>query len=338
MKRPSPEEVLTWSDVSLGLHAVLVIDDTTLGPAVGGIRTLSYESPELALKDAKQLARAMTIKCALAGLDAGGGKLVVMDRTTLCRHEAFAFLGGQIDALGGRFRTAGDLGTTPTDLMVAARHTPHVHTNEAHLADAVAQGMLHCLSACCALRKRPVDATLHVAIQGCGSIGSAVAQRLHAQGVTLTVSDPDPKCLADVVQRTGANAVGIDALLSTDADVLAPCAIGGTITKEVAASAKAWAICGAANNMLSESQAEDLLRSRHISVVPDVLSSAGAVIEGIGHTVMHLSDRSGMIAQLGATTRRVLETAIREDRNASEIAERLALNRLESAREHAERG
>src|SRR5262245_3641929 len=107
----SPEETIEIIDSASGLHAILVIDDTTLGPAAGGIRTRAYESAAAARRDAQRLARAMTLKCALAGLAAGGGKCVVLDHPGLDRDRSFAVLGKRIESLEGRFRTAGDLGT-----------------------------------------------------------------------------------------------------------------------------------------------------------------------------------------------------------------------------------
>src|SRR5262245_21890897 len=114
-------------DVRAGLEAVIVIDDTTLGPAAGGVRTRAYPSAIDAARDAARLAHAMTIKCALAGLDAGGGKAVVVDHAGLDRPRAFRALGEAVEALGGAFRTAGDLGTHAADLAAMAETTRYVH-------------------------------------------------------------------------------------------------------------------------------------------------------------------------------------------------------------------
>jgi leucine dehydrogenase len=164
---------LEWRDAASGLEAILVIDDDTLGPAAGGVRTRSYPSLAEARADAAALARAMTIKCALAGLDAGGGKCVVLDHPGLDRPRAFAELGARIAELGGGFRTAGDLGTTDADLAAMASTCAWVHAGS-DLAGAVARGVVRCIEACAAVRGVPV-AGLAVAIQGCGAIGAAAA-------------------------------------------------------------------------------------------------------------------------------------------------------------------
>jgi glutamate dehydrogenase/leucine dehydrogenase len=131
-----PEEVLEIVDPPSGLHALLVIDDTTLGPAAGRVRTRAYPTPREAGEDARRLARAMTIKCALAGLDAGGGKCVVIAAAGLDRPRAFAALGRRVEDLGGRFRTAGDFGTTE-DV-----HVPDVIASAGAVADGIGRTVM----------------------------------------------------------------------------------------------------------------------------------------------------------------------------------------------------
>ena len=175
------DRVVLWRDAASGLEAILAIDDVTLGPAAGGVRTRAYRSPDDALADAAALARAMTVKCALAGLAAGGAKCVVLDHAGLDRARGFRVLGERIAELGGVFRTAGDLGTSAADVAAMASRCPWVHTDETGLAAAVAHGLLRCLETCAALRGVGI-AGLRVAVQGAGSIGAAVARRLSAAG------------------------------------------------------------------------------------------------------------------------------------------------------------
>jgi leucine dehydrogenase len=147
------ERLIEIDDRASGLRAAIVIDTTTLGPAAGGVRTRAYASWDDAVADARALARAMTRKCALAGLDAGGGKAVVWDHGAWDREAGFARLGEAIESLGGAFRTAGDLGTTAADLAVMARRCQYVHTDEADLTGAVARGLAGCVEACLARRR-----------------------------------------------------------------------------------------------------------------------------------------------------------------------------------------
>ena len=324
MRDLEADRVVLWRDAASGLEAILVIDDVTLGPAAGGVRTRAYGSPEDALADAAALARAMTIKCALGGLAAGGGKCVVLDHAGLDRARAFRVLGERIAELGGLFRTAGDLGTTAADLAAMAARCPWVHEDERGLTDAVARGMLRCIEACAALRGASV-AGLTVAVQGCGAIGAAVARVLAAAGARLVVADLDAARARAVAGETGAAIVAPSEILAAPVDVLAPCALGGAIDTAVAGAVRAWAVCGAANNLLASPEAEDALLRRGVLVVPDVVASAGAVIEGIGRTVMQLPDRAPLVDALGATARRVLEEAAATGARPTAVATRLAL-------------
>ena len=325
------DRVVLWRDAASGLEAILVIDDVTLGPAAGGVRTRAYPSPGDALADAAALARAMTLKCALAGLAAGGAKCVVLDHAGLDRARGFRVLGERIAELGGLFRTAGDLGTTAADLAAMASRCPWVHTDERGLAAAVAHGLFRCIEACAALRGVAVPG-LRVAIQGAGSIGAAVARRLSAEGARLIIADVDATRARAIADETGATVGDPAAILAAPVDVIAPCAVGGAIDVAVAQAMRAWAVCGAANNLLASPEAEDALIARGVLLVPDVIASAGAVIEGIGRTVMQLADRAPLIDALGTTARRVLDESRLTGARPSAIAQQMASARIAARR------
>jgi leucine dehydrogenase len=300
-----PTEVVV--DEASGLHAFIVIDSERGGAAVGGVRTRSYPDPAAALAEAHALARAMSEKCILAGLPTGGGKCVVLDHPRLDRPLAFAALGRAVEALGGRFRTAGDLGTTAADLAIMAQHTRYEH-DEPGLAEAVARGHLACMGAVYERLERKT-----VVVQGAGAIGGAVAQALATAGMEVLVSDLDPARARAVAATTGAQVIDPDWVIMRLAHVFAPCAQGGVIDVDTAARMPAGAICGAANNVLVDDAAAAMLHRRGKRLVPDVLASAGAVIEGIGRTIMGLADRGPMIDALGDTTRSILAEAQQND-------------------------
>lgn len=329
LERCGAERSLFFSDRDSGLRAVVVIDSLALGPAAGGVRTRRYGTVEAAVDDARRLARAMTMKCALSGLDAGGAKCVVLDHPGMDRRRAFHELGRRVQELGGLFRTSGDLGTTAVDLERMAQTCDYVSTDEASLASSVARGLLRCVEACAALRRREV-AGLRVAVQGAGAIGATVCRTLAAAGATIVVADVEAPRAEIVAGEVGGEVVPPEAIISADVDVVSPCAIGGVIDVAAVESMKAWALCGAANNILAEPAAAGLLGTRGILYVPDVLASAGAVIDGIGKTVMGLSDRTPLIDRLGDTARDILEEAMDSGRDAEEIARRRARARLES--------
>ena len=295
-----------------GLVAFIVLDSQVLGPAAGGVRTLPYPSESDALADARRLARAMTLKCAISGLPAGGGKAVVMDHPALNREEAFRRLGEAVQRLGGAFRTAGDAGTTEADLRTMAKVCDYVHLDGGALSAAVARGLLSCLTAACDVRDDITWPDTTVAIQGCGAIGGAVAKMLNQQGAALTLTDIHTSRLQGLCRELDARAVAPDAFFSMDAAICSPCALGGVVTASVARTLSARIVCGAANNIMGDDDAEAILFHRGITLVPDVIASAGAVVAGIAQTVMGLEDPSPLIDRLGETTKEVLK-ACRDD-------------------------
>ncbi|MFK7992278.1 MAG: Glu/Leu/Phe/Val dehydrogenase dimerization domain-containing protein [Sandaracinaceae bacterium] len=326
-----PERVERVHDPELGLTAFIVLDSTKLGPAAGGVRTTTYESEAAAVSDACRLARSMTHKCALGGLDAGGGKAVVMAHDGLQREAAFEMLGLAINALAGDFRTAGDLGTTDADLAAIRRSTRYVHTDTANLAGMVGRGVLRCAEACADLKGRPGLFGLTAAVQGCGDIGAAVAKALHEAGATIRVADVDPARAEAVAAPLNATVVSPAEVLYESVDILAPCAVGDVINEENVGGLRAWAVCGGANHIVANEATHAALVARGILYVPDMLASAGAVIEGIGRTVMGIDDRAPLVDALRHTTRLVLEDAERAGRPPIELALERAATRIAQA-------
>ncbi len=323
--------VLFLLEPSLGLRAVLAIDDLTLGPGVGGIRTRSYDSVDAAAQDAVRLARAMTVKCALAGLDAGGAKMVVIDHVGLDREKAFRWLGERIQELGGIFRTAGDLGTTANDLRWVAERTEYVHLEDGSLANAVAQGLAACLDAALHSLDRTTPAA-SVAVQGAGAIGSAVARTLVERGMQVSVADVDAARAQSLAREIDARVVATDEILLLPVDVVAPCAVGGVIDAGVAERLPARAVVGAANNILASPEAARILHRRGVVYVPDTVASAGAVVAGISRTVMGVSDPTSLILRLGDTAAEILAESRATDRVADEVASAKAWARINAAR------
>jgi leucine dehydrogenase len=332
IQRAAPSHCIVIADPPSGLLAFLVLDDLTLGPAAGGVRTRRYPTALAALEDALRLALAMTVKCAVAGLNAGGGKCVVMEQDGMDRGRAFEELGRRIEELGGLFRTAGDLGTTAGDLLTMARRTQYVYTDERGLTEAAGRGLLRCIEACAAQRGGRGVAGLRVAIQGAGAIGSAAARALSAAGARVICSDIDLARARLVAEETGGEVCPPDEVLSADVDIVAPCALGGVITPEVAGRIKAFAVCGAANNILASPEAARVLADRGVLHVPDSIASAGAVIEGAGRVIMGLADRTPLIDALGATASAVIEEARATGMTPTDVAEALAFRRIRQAR------
>ena len=333
---PAPEQILTVNEPALGLEAWVVLDSTRLGPAAGGVRTQAYPSPEAALADALALARAMTLKCALAGLDAGGGKAVVRLTPELQREAAFEHLGEVVAGLQGRYHCAGDLGTTAADLAAMARRAPWVHQDTVTLGAAAGRGVVAAMGACARHAGRAGLAGLQITIQGCGDMGQAVAQAATAAGARVSLCDLDrarAEALAAQLRGQGAQAQVIPAedAFTAPADLFAPCAGGGVLGPDEAQALSAWGVCGAANNPLRGPEVEAALLARGVRYVPDFLASAGAVIEGVGRAVMGLHDTGPLLDRVGDTALTVLRAAEAQGALPSAVAQALAMGRVEAA-------
>jgi len=321
-------------DRECGLRAFVVVDDTSCGPAAGGIRTCRYPNETAARADAAALARAMTYKCALAGLPAGGGKGVVMLLDTIDRPRAFERLGEFVDSLGGSFITAGDLGTTVHDLEAMARRTEHVYVDETGLAEAVGRGCVRAIQACVVERGGDdVDLSgVHLAVQGCGTVGAAVARAASRLGADVSVADVDDAAAQQLAAAIAGQVVAVGDILEIEADVVAPCAVGGVLTAAVAGRLRAGAVCGAANNILAAPDVEETLRERGITWVPDVVSSSGAVILGVGRRVMGRHDCDELVDRVFDTAQRVIVEARERNARAGDVARELAEHRIREAR------
>lgn len=321
------QQLTVFTDAASGLRAFLVIDDTTLGPAAGGTRTCSYESASEAIDDARCLARAMTLKCALSGVHAGGAKMVVMDHPGLDRAAAFSVLGQRVEEMDGRFMTAGDLGTSLADLQIMASHSRWVRTDEMDMSVMVARGVEECARACAEIAGHVGLQGLRIGVQGCGSIGDAVARQFAAAGARVIVADLNADAATATAEAVGGTVVPAAEISGADIDLLAPCAAGGLLTREVARELRAFAVCGAANNILAGPEVEVELKEREILFVPDVVSSSGAVILGICD-FQNRDNREELLRGLGRTARELLAESIASGEPTTRLAERKARKRI----------
>jgi leucine dehydrogenase len=316
----------------IGLTAYVVLDSLALGPAAGGVRIARYADERAALAEACRLARAMTYKCALGGVDAGGGKIVVLDTPELDRERAFEVLGEIVQSLEGDLRTAGELGTTRDDVAAMARRTRYVYADTENLAETVAQGVSRCAEACADFAGRPGLSGLRAAVQGCGAIGAAVAQALAEAGAAVIVADVDAERARELAARVGGTTVSPNEVLYLDVDLLAPCAVGDVISTRNVDSIRAWAVCGSASHICTDRAAHIALHERGTLFVPDLVSSAGAVIEMIGRSVMGLDDRTPLVDALRHTAYLILQDARRTGAPPIDHAIRRAEARLAAAR------
>jgi leucine dehydrogenase len=306
------EQLVLRRDRVAGATVLIAIHDTRRGPAHGGIRRWPYADVAAAWRDVVALARAMTWKCALAGLPAGGGKAVVLDHPGLDRERAYRLVGRAVQQLGGVFFTGPDVGTNAADLAVVATETQFVARDQdggpGDLAGATADGVAAAIRAVAA-RLELAPSGLTVAVQGLGAVGAKLCAELATWPVRLLVSDVVPERAAAVAAAHGATIVAPEAITATPCDVFAPCALGGVLTAAVAARLPARAVCGAANNIFAGGEAAFVLHRRGIPVVPDFVANAGALILG---ATWHLTGRRAprdRVLRIGDTAGELLDRA-----------------------------
>jgi leucine dehydrogenase len=316
------ERVLHWADRASGLRAIVAIHRVRNGRAVGGCRARDFASDDEALTDVLRLSRGMTYKTALAGLPYGGAKAVILGRPTPDGLRAF---GRAVDSLGGTYVTAEDVGIGRPDLAVMKEETPWVLGADdvgGVAAPFTALGVFHALRG--ALRHVGTDLPgLTVAVQGTGAVGSRLCGLLRDAGARLVVADVDAASAAAV---PGAEVVDAGSIHAVDADVFAPCALGGTLNERTIPEIRARIVAGAANNQLATPEDDARLAARGITYVPDFLASAGGVTNGVSELDGYdRADVEARIERIAATTEAVLAEAERRGIPSGEAAESLAM-------------
>lgn len=268
-------------------HCIVAIHDTALGAALGGTRLWRYAAEQDALGDALRLARGMTYKNAMAGLDAGGGKSVMLAPARIADREAlFRAHGRLVESLGGVYITAEDVGTSPADMDVVEMETRHVAGTTRGTGDPsprTARGVFRAIQAAAKVRLgRDSLAGLRVALQGCGNVGAALARQLAEAGATLVLADVDPARAERVAAEVRGRAVSPEAIYDAEADVFSPNALGGILNEESIPRLRCSLVAGGANNQLREPADGARLAERGIVYAPDYVANAGGVITGFG--------------------------------------------------------
>lgn len=339
------EEAVVAVDPSTGCRMVVALHSTRLGPALGGVRLTAYAGtsnpPAAAYADALRLAEAMSYKNALAGIDHGGGKAVILADSALPEPDRRAVLrafGRLVADLGGRFVTAGDVGVSLADLEVIAQEAPWVtgrapeHGGLGDSAILTALGVFTAMQAAAEYAWGSADLTGRtVGIAGVGKVGGRLAHHLHQAGARLVLLASSPESLARRAPDLppGEHARDLDDLLARDLDILSPNALGGLLTPERAASLRAAVICGGANNQLAEPVVADILAQRGIVYAPDFVVNSGGVIqiaaEFAGEGMEQARERA---LAIGGTLRTVLDRARLDAITAVEAAQQQARERI----------
>ncbi len=322
-----------------GLKAIIAIHDTTLGPALGGVRMWPYASDEEALEDALRLARGMTYKAAAAGLDLGGGKAVIIGDPRKQKSELlFRAFGKAVNALGGRYITAEDVGTDVLDMEYISRETPYVTGVDTlsggsgdpspFTAFGVLQGMK-------AAAERVFDtdsmAGRTVAIQGLGHVGTNLARLLVNEDAHVIATDIHPeKCELLKTALPEIEIVSPNTILSAECDILAPCALGGVVNDETLPKFRCKIIAGAANNQLRTEAHGRALAELGIVYAPDYVINSGGLMNVYQELKGYNRERAYRVTQgILHNTRRIFELADNQGIPTSEAANQLAVRRMQ---------
>ena len=280
------EEVVFVNEPAIGLRGIIAIHDTTLGPALGGCRMWNYDKESDAVRDVLRLSRGMTYKAAILDCGLGGGKSVIIgDSHQAKTPELLHAMGRWIDTLGGRYITGEDIGTNPDDMREIRRETRCVsclRKEDGGLGDPAPMTALGVFSAMRAgvehIYERSDFDGLTVAVQGIGNVGTNLCRLLHDAGARLAISDVYADKLAPVAEEFAAEVVGPEDIYEVDAQVFAPCALGGILNDETIPELRARVVAGAANNQLDSPRHGELLAEHGIAYMPDFVTNGGGLV------------------------------------------------------------
>lgn len=324
-----------------GLTALIALHSTHLGPGAGGTRFWHYADHSDAMRDVLRLSRGMSYKNAMAGLPMGGGKAVILaDAPAAKTPELLAAFGDAVEALGGRYVTAEDVGISEADMVAVSRRTGYVSGLPVEGSQAAggdpgpftAMGIYHGIKAAVRHKLGRDDVRgVHVAIQGTGSVGGGVARLLARDGARLTLADIDGRVAQILAEQLGADAVPADTIMSVACDVFSPNALGAVLNDEGIARLDCAIVAGGANNQLARPHHGPMLADRGILYAPDYVINAGGIISV---TLEYLCRTKGnpcdinevrtRIAQIPNRLEQVWKESEASGRSPDQVADRMA--------------
>jgi leucine dehydrogenase len=341
------ERVCFVDDERAGLQAIIAIHSSVLGPAAGGCRVWDYRTSTDALADALRLSRGMSLKSAAAGLPLGGGKAVILrPKGGFDRRRLMEAFGEAVDGFGGNYWTAEDVGTNVDDMEVIASRTRYVAGRTAGASPSgdpspsTAFGVAVCLQAA-------VDhlwagrslSGLTIAVQGLGNVGMELCRILHESGASLIVADIDEQKTKAAAEAFDARIIGVEQIHAAKCDVLAPCALGGSLNASTIPHIQARLVCGAANNQLDTIDDAMRLQQRGITYAPDFIANAAGICS-VASEILNINDPAWVktrITALGQTMRDVLARSAETQQTTAVVAESLARSRIEAGRRSTHR-
>jgi len=331
------EEVVFCHNKDAGLKAIIAIHNTVLGPALGGLRMWPYKSEQEAVNDALRLSRGMTYKNAVAGLNIGGGKAVIIGDPAKDKSEAlFRAFGRFVNSLNGRYITAEDVGIDVNDMEHVFRETEfvtgvhQVHGGSGDPSPFTAYGTLQGLMAALSAKFGNEDIGKYTyAVQGAGHVGMEFIKLLREQKAKVYVTDINKDLVRQAVDEFGCTAVGLDEIYDTDAEVYSPCALGGTVNEATLPRLKCKIICGAANNQLANDAIGDEVEKRGMLYAPDYAVNAGGVMNVSLEIDGYNRERAmRMMRTIYVNVGRIFQIAKRDNIPTYKAADRMAEERI----------
>ena len=335
------EQVAFCYEESCGLKAIIAIHDTTLGPALGGVRMWNYASEEEALTDCLRLSRGMTYKAAAAGLNLGGGKAVIIGDAKKEKSEAlFRAFGRFVESLGGRYITAEDVNTGVNDMEYVAAETKYVtgvstwRGGSGDPSPTTSYGVFKGIQACAKHKMGSKSlAGLTIAVQGLGKVGYFLAKHLVEEKAKVLACDLDKERGMRAAEELGITLVSPEEIFDVDCDILAPCALGGVINDKTLPKLRCKIVAGGANNQLAEERHGHELEKKGILYAPDFVINSGGLINVYCEIDGYNRDRAMRMAdEICPTLLRVFELAKEERIPTFVAAERLAERRIAGVR------
>ncbi|MFG2018611.1 Leu/Phe/Val dehydrogenase [Actinomadura geliboluensis] len=336
---PRHEQVVFCQDEASGLRAIIAIYSTALGPSLGGTRFFPYGTEEEALADVLNLSRGMAYKAAMAGLDLGGGKAVIIGDPAVDKSEALLRAYGRfVQSLNGRYYTACDVGTYSEDMDIVARESRYVtgrtvaHGGAGDSSILTAFGVFQGMRAAAeTMWGTPSLRGKRVGVEGVGKVGHRLVEHLREDGADVVVCDVN-EAAVDRVRSLHPEVEVVtdaDAMVRADLDVYAPCALGGSLNDDTVPVLRAKVVCGAANNQLAHTGVEKSLADRGVLYAPDYVVNSGGVIQVADEIEGFNFDRAKARASgIYDTTRKIFALAADDGVPPAVAADRLAERRM----------
>lgn len=331
------EQLVFCQDKETGLRSIIAIHNTVLGPAVGGTRMWAYSNEDDAITDALRLSRGMTYKNALAGLNIGGGKAVIIGDARKDKSEALMRRFGKfVNSVGGKYITAEDVGISTRDMEYVRLETKHVVGLPEYLGGSGDPSPVTAYGVYMGMKASNKEVTgseslagKKIVVQGVGHVGENLVEHLVKENADVTICDIYEDRVQDVVKKFNVKFVHPDKIYDLPMDIYSPCALGATVNDDTLARLGCSIICGAANNQLKDEKVHGVeVLNKGILYAPDYLVNAGGIINCYWEIVGY--NRNAALAQAEG----IYKTALNIFKKSKEekIPTYLAANQLAEAR------